>query len=95
MTVLRGRASWLVVILAAVGCNSVCPSGTDVRSDPGGQECSRDDDCLVRCACRVAADDELEVVVGECRGELCVDAETLCEDGCGTMDLVAYCRAPD
>lgn len=82
-----------VAVLAA--CNSVCPSGTDPRADPGGMECGTADDCQVRCACADGEDDELEIFVGDCQGGICRGAEELCEAGCGSMDFVAYCRVPD
>lgn len=89
-----GRALAIAALLATGGCDSVCPSGTDERADPGGDACTHDDQCLVRCACYdEATDDELEIHVGECVGGICDGAEDLCEDGCGSLELVAYCRS--
>ena len=93
---MAARAAALALAASVLmACHSVCPSGTDPRADPAGMECGTADDCEVRCAC---ADDDLELVVlvvGDCQGGICRGAEELCDAGCGSMELVAYCRAPD
>jgi len=83
--------------MLVAGCASVCPSGTDERADPEGRECGTNADCEVRCACTISEgdDDELAVIVGQCQAGVCLGAPKLCEDGCGTMELAAYCRVPD
>ena len=89
------RALSLLAFAAALAaCSTICPSGTDPRADPEGQECGTADDCLVRCACH-SEGDELEIFVGDCQGGVCRGAEDLCEDGCGDLELVAYCRPPE
>jgi hypothetical protein len=91
----RLLVSSFAAAIVIAGCQSVCPSGTDQRSDPAGEECGTDQECRVRCACEDDSGEEHDVIVSDCQAGVCLGVHDLCEDGCGNMEWVSYCRAPD
>jgi len=90
--------SWSLVV-ATTGCYSTCPGGHDPGANPAGRACTDGSDCQVECVCQPpdATDDDGEgVVVGDCVGGTCVDADDICRDGCGTGTWTGeYCEVAE
>lgn len=91
-------APLLVALLG--GCYSTCPGGHDPSANPAGRACETAAECQIECVC-VAVDaeegaDSEGVVVGDCLGGECVDADKLCRHSCGTDQYTGeYCEVAE
>ena len=90
----------LALVALAAGCHSICPGGHDPHANPAGRACETAADCQVECVCLAAGaeegDDGEGVVVGDCVGGECVDADKLCRKGCGTDQYTGeYCEVAE
>ncbi|RLB52867.1 MAG: hypothetical protein DRI90_21720 [Deltaproteobacteria bacterium] len=94
----------VVLALASValvsGCHSTCPGGHDPGANPAGRACETAAECQIECVCLPADAEEGAdgdgVVVGDCVGGECVDADKLCSQGCGTDQYTGeYCEVAE
>jgi hypothetical protein len=90
----------LALVALVGGCHSTCPGGHDPQANPAGRDCGADGDCQVECVCRAVdaaeGDDGDGVVVGDCLGDECVDADKLCRQACGTDEYTGeYCEVAE
>jgi hypothetical protein len=97
---LAAALSLLSAMVAVVGCYSTCPGGHDPSANPVGEACHDGSDCQVECVCRARDADEGDdgdgVVVGDCVGGTCADADKVCRDACGTDDWTGeYCEVAE